>query len=74
MLIGLYQQLVYLLLAKVEHLVVGQDYGSVHYLVGQRLGIVLGGQEIEVVGVADFYDNILLCNRWIILLLELFQR
>lgn len=50
MLIGLYQQLVYLLLAKVEHFVVGQDYGSVHYLVGQRLGIVFGGQEVEEMG------------------------
>ena len=50
MLIGLYQQLVYLLLAKVEHIVVWQDNGSVHYLVGQRLGIVFGGQEVEEVG------------------------
>lgn len=39
-----------MLLAKVEHFVVGQDYGSVHYLVGQRLGIVFGGQKVEEVG------------------------
>lgn len=41
---------VYPLLAKVEHLVVGQDYGSVHYLVDQLLGIVFGGKEVEEVG------------------------
>lgn len=28
----------------------GEDNGSVHYLVGQRLGIVFAGQEVEEVG------------------------